>query len=45
MCVCVCVCARQVRMKTASGRRLAEGRHAFMQAYLAQFHAEVGGHA
>jgi HD superfamily phosphodiesterase len=33
------------RMKTAAGRRLAERRHAFMEAYLAQLCAEVAGDA
>jgi len=31
------------RMNTAAGRRLAEGRHRFMEAYLAQFYAEWEG--
>jgi uncharacterized protein len=33
------------RMKTASGRALAEGRHAFMEAYLEQFGREIAGDA
>jgi uncharacterized protein len=35
----------QDMMKTAEGRRLAAARHAFMQQYLDQFHAEWTGAA
>ena len=27
-------------MRTAAGRRMAQGRHAYMQSFLEQFHAE-----
>jgi hypothetical protein len=35
----------QGMMKTAGGARIAEGRHAFMEQYLQQFHEEWSGRA